>query len=74
MRRRDLAVSQGQIVTRGQRLGKVSNDFGGAPTSIHLHFEIKANVALPGQPAGFRKVPPYASLVDAYKRQLQGTP
>jgi murein DD-endopeptidase MepM/ murein hydrolase activator NlpD len=74
MRMRDLAVSQGQQVRRGQRLGKVSDDFGGSPTSIHLHFEIRANVALPGQPAGFRKVPPYTSLVDSYKRLLRGQP
>jgi murein DD-endopeptidase MepM/ murein hydrolase activator NlpD len=74
MRMRDLAVRQGQQVTRGQRMGKVSNDFGGQPTSVHLHFEIRANIALPGQPAGFRKVPPYSSLVDSYKRLLRGTP
>jgi murein DD-endopeptidase MepM/ murein hydrolase activator NlpD len=74
MRMRDLAVQQGQLVKRGQRMGKVSNDFGGAPTSIHLHFEIRANAAVPGQPAGFRKVPPYSSLVDAYKRLLRGQP
>ena len=63
-----------RILGRGQRLGKVSDDFGGSPTSIHLHFEIRANVALPGQPAGFRKVPPYTSLVDSYKRLLKGQP
>jgi murein DD-endopeptidase MepM/ murein hydrolase activator NlpD len=74
MRMRDLAVRQGQLVSRGQRMGKVSDDFGGQPTSIHLHFEIRANVALPGERSGFRKVPPYASLVDAYKRLLRGQP
>lgn len=74
MRMNDLQVEQGSQVRRGQRIGKVSNDFGGQATSIHLHFEIRANVALPGQPAGFRKVPPYASLVDAYKRLLRGQP
>lgn len=74
MKMNDLRVEQGAQVRRGQRIGKVSNDFGGAQTSIHLHFEIRANIALPGQPAGFRKVPPYASLVDAYKRLLRGQP
>jgi murein DD-endopeptidase MepM/ murein hydrolase activator NlpD len=74
MRMNNLSVRQGQQVARGQRLGKVSDDFGGQSTSIHLHFEIRANVALPGQPAGFRKVPPYSSLVDAYKRLLRGQP
>jgi murein DD-endopeptidase MepM/ murein hydrolase activator NlpD len=74
MRMRDLAVREGQTVRRGQRMGKVSSDFGGAPTTIHLHFEIKANYAVPGQPARFTKVPPYTSLVDSYKRLLRGTP
>ncbi|HAH11308.1 MAG TPA: M23 family peptidase [Alphaproteobacteria bacterium] len=69
-----LAVRTGSPVKRGQRLGKVSNDFGGQPTSIHLHFEILANVTAPGGATGFRKVPPYTSLVDAYKRLLQGNP
>jgi murein DD-endopeptidase MepM/ murein hydrolase activator NlpD len=70
----NLSVQVGDVVTRGQRLGKVSNDFGGQATSIHLHFEIKANVAIEGVSPGFRKVPPYTSLVDAYKRMLKGTP
>jgi murein DD-endopeptidase MepM/ murein hydrolase activator NlpD len=74
MRMRDLEIREGQTVRRGQRMGKVSNDFGGSPTSIHLHFEIKANYAVPGQPARFTKVPPYTSLVDSYKRLLRGTP
>lgn len=69
-----LSVDEGSQVKRGQRIGKVSDNFGGSATSIHLHFEIKTNVALPGQPAAFRKVPPYSSLVDSYKRLLSGTP
>jgi murein DD-endopeptidase MepM/ murein hydrolase activator NlpD len=71
---RELSVEIGDRVRRGQRIGKVSNDFGSTGTSIHLHFEIKMNVTLPGLPPGIRKVPPYTSLVEAYKRLLQGTP
>jgi hypothetical protein len=50
------------------------NDFGGAATTIHLHFEIKATVALPDGTSQIHFAPPYASLVDSYKRLLKGTP
>ena len=56
-------------VTRGQHLGKVSNDFGGNATTIHLHFEIKAPVAS-GDGATVMFVPTYSSLVDSYGRLL----
>lgn len=58
-----VAVTPGQKVSRGQRMGLISNSFGGTPTTIHLHFEILQNVR--GQ--GFRHVPPYMSLVKAYQ-------
>ncbi len=58
-------------VTRGQQLGKVSNDFGGNATTIHLHFEIKAPVATGGG-ATVMFVPTYSSLVDSYGRLLNG--
>jgi murein DD-endopeptidase MepM/ murein hydrolase activator NlpD len=67
-----LAVGFGDRVTMGQRLGMVSNDFGGTPTTIHLHFEIRQNVELNGETV-FTFVPPYPTLVDAYERLLQGT-
>ncbi len=57
-------VAVGARVTKGQRLGKVSNAFGGTPTTIHLHFNIRQTVAS----VGAVYVPPYVSLVDAYKR------
>jgi len=57
-------VAVGARVTKGQRLGKVSNVFGGTPTTIHLHFNLRQNVAS----VGAVYVPPYTSLVDAYKR------
>lgn len=69
-----LAVALGDKVARAQRLGFVSNDFGGAATTIHLHFEIKTTVTLPGGASQIHFAPPYASLVDSYKRLLKGTP
>jgi hypothetical protein len=58
-----LAVSTGQTVKKGQVLGKVSNEFGGTPTTVHLHFDLEQNVA------GLGKVfvPPYTSLVESYQ-------
>lgn len=65
-----LSVVAGQRVTAGQRLGLVSNDFGGSATTIHLHFEIRQNVEINGDTV-LTFVPPYASLVDAYRRLLR---
>ncbi len=59
-------VKAGDRVTRGQRIGKVSNVFGGTPTTIHLHFNVRQTVA----GVGAVYVPPYLSLVEAYKRLL----
>jgi len=56
-------VSVGQKVTRGQRIGKVSNEFGGTPTTIHLHFNLRQNIA----GIGSVYVPPYLSLIEAYQ-------
>lgn len=56
-------VALGQKVAKGDHLEKVSNNFGGTPTSIHLHFNIKQDVA----GYGFVYVSPYMSLVEAYK-------
>jgi MYXO-CTERM domain-containing protein len=56
-------VSLGDQVTRGQRLGRVSNNFGGTATTIHLHFNIQQDVE--GLGAVF--VPPYTSLIAAYE-------
>ena len=63
-----LAVSAGQFVQAGDLLGYVSNDFGGTPTTIHLHFEIMQNTA----ENGWVHVPPYLSLVEAYERRQNG--
>ncbi len=58
-----VAVRLGQSVSRGQRMGLISNNFGGTPTTIHLHFEMLQNQS----GGGMRHVPPYTSLVEAYR-------
>tara|TARA_R110002020_G_scaffold399971_1_gene609980 strand:- start:191795 stop:193012 length:1218 start_codon:yes stop_codon:yes gene_type:complete len=63
-----LKVKTGDIVTAGQSLGYVSNDFGGSATTFHLHFEIVQNTA----DDGWVYVPPYLSLVEAYERRENG--
>jgi murein DD-endopeptidase MepM/ murein hydrolase activator NlpD len=63
-----LAVTAGQSVREGDLIGFVSNDFGGTPTTIHLHFEIVQNTA----EHGWTHVSPYLSLVEAYERRQQG--
>ena len=58
----NLQVKVGDKVKRGQRIGMVSNEFGGTATTIHTHFNIRQNVA----GVGSVYVPPYMSLVTAY--------
>ena len=65
---RRLRVSEFDTVEAGDTLGFVSNDFGGTPTTYHLHFEIKA----PIEGEGIVHVPPYMSLVAAYERREGG--
>lgn len=62
-----LQVSEGDAVQAGDVLGYVSKDFGGTPTTFHLHFEIIQNTA----EHGWVHVPPYLSLVEAYERREQ---
>ncbi len=59
-------VSTGQTITKGQRLGKVSNAFGGTPTTVHLHFDINQNVSGHGKVY----VSPYMTLVRAYEELI----
>jgi hypothetical protein len=68
MNMRALQVSIGDIVTAGQHIGYVSKDFGGTPTTFHLHFVLKINTA-----EGSVFVPPYTSLVESYARR-EGAP
>lgn len=65
----DLAVRRLEPIRKGERIGKVSNHFGGAQTTIHLHFDIKDSVVYKGVRRSIF-VPPYASLVDSYERLL----
>jgi murein DD-endopeptidase MepM/ murein hydrolase activator NlpD len=70
---RTLQVRKGQRVRRSQRIGLVSNNMGSTRTSIHLHFDIKQTIKV-GNRSKSVFVPPYTSLVDAYKRLIQGNP
>ncbi len=63
----DVAVKEGQKVKRGDPMGKVSNQFGGSATTVHLHFNVRQNVA----GVGAVYVPGYLSLIKAYET-LQG--
>lgn len=67
----NVTVKVGDKVTRGARLGRVSNIFTvGTPTTIHLHFNIRQNLPV----LGWTYVPPYGALIDAYQRLLGGKP
>jgi len=68
-----LKVKTGQRVSRGQRIGLVSNNMGSTPTSIHLHFDVKETIMV-GNRAQTVYIPIYTSLVDSYKRLLRGRP
>ncbi len=72
-----LAVGDGEFVTKGQRIGKVSNDFFNSagdpvPTTFHLHFEMYQNYA-PDEETDpiFDQVSPYMTLVNAYEKKLR---
>lgn len=62
----DVAVKEGDKVKQGQHVGKVSNQFNGEATTVHLHFNIKQNVA----GVGIVFVPTYLSLVQSYEYLL----
>ncbi|MCS6858033.1 MAG: MopE-related protein, partial [Sandaracinaceae bacterium] len=66
---RPVTVRVGQRVNAGDVVGYVSNEFGGTPTTIHLHFNIRQNI----MGVGWVFVPPYLSLVRAYERLLSGS-
>jgi murein DD-endopeptidase MepM/ murein hydrolase activator NlpD len=67
-------VTRGNRVTAGQELGKISNQMNGAhQTTWHLHFDIQASIASASGGATVLFVPPYTSLVAAYRR-LKGIP
>ncbi|MCA9709170.1 MAG: hypothetical protein KDK70_25220 [Myxococcales bacterium] len=59
-------VAPGQSLERGDRINRVSNEFGGTPTTYHLHFNLRMDVA------GFGIVyaPTYMSLIGAYQELM----
>jgi murein DD-endopeptidase MepM/ murein hydrolase activator NlpD len=69
----ELAVQELDRVSRGSRIGKVSNHFGGTQTTIHLHFDVKGTL-LVGDQKNVAYLPPYASLVASYKRLMDNKP
>jgi hypothetical protein len=74
----NLAVTEGQDVVPGQRIGKFSNVFfdnagNPAPTTIHMHLDMKESYApTNGDPPFIDRVNPYMTLVKAYERKLAG--
>jgi len=69
-----IEVKRGQSIRRGDKIGLVSNNMGNTKTSIHLHFDIKQTIRFSNGSSKQVYVPPYSSLVDAYKRLLEGRP
>ena len=71
LQKASLQVKVGSKVSKGQLIGKVSNEFGGTPTSVHLHFDLIAYVS----GIGTTYVSPYNALVESYKALIgQTTP
>ena len=65
----ELAVQELDKVNKGDRIGKVSNWFGNASTTIHLHFDVKGSIRV-GDGRVVSYLPPYTSLVESYKRLM----
>lgn len=59
-------VGVNQSLAKGERINKTDNEFGGTPTTYHLHFNIKQDVA----GVGFVFVSPYMSLVESYEELM----
>ncbi len=59
-------VGNGQALAKGERINRTDNEFGGTPTTYHLHYNIRQDVA----GVGFVFVSPYMSLVESYKELL----
>lgn len=56
-------VAVGDVMSRGDIVGYVNNHFGTSTTTIHMHFNIRQDVA----GVGSVYVPPYTSLIHAYE-------
>ncbi len=59
-----IVVANNAVVRKGDRIGKISNWFGGELTTIHLHFDIQKFVPSIGRTTW---VSPYMSLVRSYE-------
>ena len=57
-----LAVTEGQEVDRGERIGLVSDNYGSGSTTIHLHFDMRSEEG--------KYIPTYMSLVRSYQELL----
>ncbi|APG48994.1 M23 family metallopeptidase [Phaeobacter porticola] len=66
MNMEDLAVTPLDKVSKGDRLGKVSNSWV-SELPIHLHFDVKETVQI-GQETRSVFVPPYSSLMASYRQ------
>jgi len=60
---REIIHVPGEIITvkKGERIGPVSDNMGDSQTTIHLHYDMYS---------GGLHIPPYASLVEAYKNLI----
>lgn len=69
-------VEINERVTRGQRLGKISNKTGATSrsTTVHLHFEIWHGTSSGGVNTGAGPLPPYTSLVESYLELIEENP
>lgn len=61
-----LQVRKDQKVAAGQTIGFMYKDFGGTPTTFHLHLEHWKNI----NGRGFVPVPLYCDLINAYERDV----
>ncbi|MGD8613534.1 MAG: FG-GAP-like repeat-containing protein [Desulfobacterales bacterium] len=56
-----LTVWKGKRVEKGDKIGKISDNMGNTPTTIHLHYDMHS---------GGVYIPPYMSLVSSYQTLL----
>jgi MYXO-CTERM domain-containing protein len=62
----NVSVSSGEALAKGQRISMVDNEFGGTPTTYHLHFNIRMDVA----GVGLVYAPTYMSLIQSYEELM----
>jgi murein DD-endopeptidase MepM/ murein hydrolase activator NlpD len=67
-----LGIAEGAHLKRGQQIGWLSDNFGNAVTTFHLHFEIKQAITDADGNTSYTWVSPYPSLVVAYGKLLSG--